>query len=340
MQKEITEPSDLHDEDGHLIQKGWAKKLILQHRKDRVKAGKLRIKDWDCYEVISPNHGFIFIIADIGYFGMATHDFINFKEGKKMAGLGLKLFTKGSLNLPSTSEEGDVVFSKKNFILKFDRKPNELIVTIHNPKFQKRLGMKGEITFSIDPKMDSMVNVVPFKDPKHFVYAQKIIGMSVKGQIRIGNEEYIISEKNGYTGYLDWSRGVFPYKTSWFWGAASGIVNGKKFGFNIDYGFGDESHASKNMLFLNDVGHKIDKITFHYDKNEVMKPWKFTSNDGRFEMTLDPVYDNSSKLSMGILKTSGNQVFGYYTGDAILDDGTKIHVDRLFGWAEAFNHRW
>lgn len=340
MQKEITEPSDLHDQNGNLNQVGWARKLILTHRRDRLKAGKLRIKDWDCYEILNEDFSFNFIIADIGYFSMATHDFIDFTKGKKIPGLGIKLFTKGKLNMPPSSEQGDLEFKKKNLHLKFKRTEEGVIITLDNPKFDKGRGIKGEVTFKIDPNMDSIINVVPFKSPKHFVYAQKIIGMPVEGMIKIGKDEYPISEKNNSYGVLDWSRGSFPYKTSWYWGAGFGLVKGKRFGFNINYGFGDESHASKNMLFLENVGHKLGYIEFHYDKKDVMKPWTFTSDDGRFEMTLAPIFDNSNSLNMGILKTSGHQVFGYYSGEAILDDGTKVKVDKMLGFAENFDHRW
>ncbi|MGY5854531.1 MAG: DUF2804 family protein [Candidatus Thorarchaeota archaeon] len=30
--------------------------------------------------------------------------------------------------------------------------------------------------------------------------------------------------------------------------------------------------------------HKLNKVTFHMDVNDYMKPWSFTSNDGRFEI--------------------------------------------------------
>ena len=57
---------------------------------------------------------------------------------------------------------------------------------------------------------------------------------------------------------LDWGRGVWTYKNTWYWGSASGLVDGEPFGFNIGYGFGKsgevpeairkgEGAAKKNM---------------------------------------------------------------------------------------------
>jgi hypothetical protein len=339
MQNEITEPSDLHNENGELIQKGWAKKLILHLNRKNIPAKKIRIKDWDCYEILNPEFCFVFIIADIGYFGMATYDLLDIKNKNKKSGGGLKLFTKGSLNMPLTSEEGDLSFSNKVMNMTFKKDGPHTVITINDPKFNKGEGIKGQVTCYFDPYLESIVNVVPFKKKKHYVYVQKIMGMRVAGEIQIGEEMYKIGDES--QGYLDWSRGSFPYKTNWYWGGAAGKVDGKQFSFNIDYGFGDESHASKNMLFYEGKGHKIGEVEFHYDKKDVMKPWKFTSSDGRFEMIMDPVvFDKEDKLNIGILKNSGHQVFGYFNGCVILDDDTKIEVDKMFGFAENFYHRW
>ncbi len=339
-QNEITEPSDLFDEKGNLKQVGWARKMILNRNIERVKAGKLRIKDWDCYEMINEEFALVLIIADVGYFGMGTISFLDFKNKVKKAAQGNMLFTKGSLNMPPNSNSGDVFFSKKGMNISFEIKDNNRILTFDYPKFDKGKGIQGKITLRISKNQDTIVNVVPFKKKKHFVFAQKIVGMTANGSFTFGSEKYEFSDKNSSYGIIDWSRGVFPYKTLWYWGAAYGKVNGKMLGFNIDYGFGIDSVASKNMLFLNNKGHKIEHVTFHMDKKDVMKPWKFTSSDGRFEMTLDPVFDSRENLNVLILKNTGHQVFGYFSGNVILDNGEKIHVDRLFGFAERFDHRW
>ena len=44
-------------------------------------------------------------------------------------------------------------------------------------------------------------------------------------------------------------------------------MNGKPFGFNIGYGFGDTSAASENMLFYDGTAHKLDDVTFHIPKD-------------------------------------------------------------------------
>ncbi|MFX0103385.1 MAG: DUF2804 domain-containing protein [Candidatus Hodarchaeota archaeon] len=343
MKEQITEPGDLHDENGHLLQKGWAWKLILKHKRENIKVSSLKIKDWDCYIIYNENYSIGLIIADVGYFGMATFDWIDFKAKENSNGIGLKLFTRGSLNMPPSSEEGDVNFEKGELYMRFVRKGDERILSFQNNDFMKKKGIKGEITLYQDPNMDTCVDVVPFKNPKQFVYAQKINCMVPTGTVQIGDETFKFMKENGSVAVIDWSRGVFPYKTHWYWGSASTMDfngTGKMFGFNLDYGFGLKEYEQKNFILYDGKGHKFDKIEYKFDSKDLTKPWEFTSGDGRFEMTLDPVFDTEIYLNMLFLKTGGQKVWGYFSGDVVLDDGEKLHVDKLFGFAENYSHRW
>ena len=83
-QHEITDPSDLLDEKGYLIQKGWARQLLLRYDSKKVKGvlSSLRIKEWDCYEAMNEDFGISLIIADVGYFAMATVSFQDYKKKK------------------------------------------------------------------------------------------------------------------------------------------------------------------------------------------------------------------------------------------------------------------
>ena len=118
------------------------------------------------------------------------------------------------------------------------------------------------------------------------------------------------------------------------------MVDGKPFGFNIGYGFGDTSAASENILFYDGKAHKLDDVTFHIPKDDYMKPWKFTSSDGRFEMDFEPVLDRAAKTSALIIETDQHQVFGRMSGKAVLDDGRVIELKELMCFAEDVHNRY
>ena len=188
--------------------------------------------------------------------------------------------------------------------------------------------------------MDTMVIATPWKDKKHaFYYNQKINCMRAEGIAEFDGKAYTFHRETDF-GTLDWGRGVWTYDNTWYWGSGNGVVNGKPFGFNIGYGFGDTSAATENMLFYDGIGHKLDDITFHIPKDDRMKPWTFTSSDGRFEMRFQPVLDRAAKTSAVVIVTDQHQVFGYMSGTAVLDDGTVLAIDHLLCFAEVVHNRY
>ena len=188
--------------------------------------------------------------------------------------------------------------------------------------------------------MDTMVIATPWKEKKTaFYYNQKINCMRASGYMEYDGTRYTFSRDTDY-GTLDWGRGVWTYDNRWYWGSGNATVEGKPFGFNIGYGFGDTSAASENMLFYDGVCHKLDDITFHIPKDDYRKPWKFTSSDGRFEMDFLPVLDRAAKTSALVIVTDQHQVFGKMSGRAVLDDGRVIEVRDLMCFAEDVHNRY
>ena len=99
----------------------------------------------------------------------------------------------------------------------------------HMDKFSGQDSILFDITLRKIPE-ESMVIATPFQGhPKAFYYNQKINCMSAEGRIQIGSREYIFAPANSYA-VLDWGRGVWTYKNTWYWGSSSGEVNGTPFG--------------------------------------------------------------------------------------------------------------
>ena len=57
-------------------------------------------------------------------------------------------------------------------------------------------------------------------------------------------EENINFDSKDTFAILDWGRGVWTYKNTWYWSSATGEIDGVPFGFNLGYGFGDTSKAT------------------------------------------------------------------------------------------------
>ena len=68
--------------------------------------------------------------------------------------------------------------------------------------------------------------------------------------------------------------------------------------------------------------------------------WTFTSSDGRFEMHFKPIIDRESLTDVGIIASDQHQVFGYFNGKMILDDGKIVELKDFIGFAERVTNKW
>ena len=338
-QNEIIEPSNLFNKDGSLVQRGWARKPILKYNKEDIGKGWLRIKEWDHYSILNKQFGFQLTIGDIGYLTQMSYVWLDF-EHKTRDGIGnFKFFTKSKLLPLSSLEESVIEFPHKKFKATITRSKNKHIVSIEDPKFKKK-GLKGTVTLEDDPKMDNTVVVTGYEeDPRLFYYNHKINYMPAEGTIQIGDNSYTFEPETSF-GLMDWGRGIWPYKTHWLWGSACGIVNGVPLAFNIGYGFGDLSTHTENIIFYDGKAHKIDEVVFHHENRDPTKPWKFTSNDERFNMVLKPIIPHREKINFGLIYLNSSLLHGLYTGDLALDNGEKIFIKEMLGHAEDIYWRW
>ena len=235
-------------------------------------------------------------------------------------------------------------FGNAYYNISFEKFDDKRILKASMKSFLNGKDINLEFELSAEPK-DSMVIITPFKEKKTaFYYNQKIVGFKAKGTVSIGDDRYIFNESNT-RAILDWGRGVWTYKNTWYWGAGCGVVDGHEFGFNIGYGFGDTSSASENMLFYDGVAHKLDKVTFNIPKNakgkdDYLSQWTFTSNDGRFEMTFDPIIDRHANANALIISSNQHQVFGRFNGTATLDNGEKVVLKDFVAFAEKVKNKW
>jgi len=141
-------------------------------------------------------------------------------------------------------------------------------------------------------------------------------------------------------GVLDWGRGHWTYSNRWFWASASGMLSDHHFGFNLGYGFSDRTPATENAIIYDNKIHKLEEISFHIPPSSYTDPWVITSSDNRFEMTFTPIADRQTKTNLLLIKTDQHQVFGYFSGTAVLDDGTQLVVKELLGFAEDVFNRF
>ena len=344
MQHEITTPAPLLNDDGSLYEAGYATYPILVYDRSSIRAGRLRIKEWDYYLVQNDRYAVALTCDDNSYMGMMSVSFIDFEKKTEVTKSRIIPLTRGRIGLPSSPSYGDTVYESKKVKVSFTHEADGRRLKVFYKNFKGKADFECDLLLTDEPR-DSMVIATPFPEKKTaFYYNQKTVAMCAQGVVWHDGKKYKFTPGNSF-GLLDWGRGVWTYDNTWYWSAAQGTVNGHRFGFNLGYGFGDTSAASENMLFVDGAAHKLGMVEFEIPKGpdgreEYEKPWRFTSDDGRVDLDFMPVIDRKAKISLGIIMSDQHQVFGRFTGRVVLDDGTELSIENLLGFAEKVRNKW
>ncbi len=344
---EVTHEQLLLSRKGTIFEEGWARKPVWRYDRKAIKAPRIRIKEWDYYAITSRSGGWTLCgtISDLGYAGLFSISYIDYSKGRFSQADKIRFLTMHKTGLsPSSSKDNEVCFSCEDMRLSFIKKGTRRNVLLSAPKMvlpDGRVGLDARFELVQPKEMESMNIATSWEENrKAFYLNEKVNCMPATGTIRRGNDTDVIEFGDDVWGVLDWGRGRWTYRNTWYWGSGSGSVDGHSFGFNIGYGFTDRSPASENVLFYDGRIHKLADIEFCIPEDDLMKPWRFTSSDGRFEMDFEPAVDRFSDTKALIIRSKQHQVFGYFTGDAVLDDGKVIHLDSFPAFAEKVYNRY
>lgn len=349
-QVRITQPGPLHDGQGRLAQRGWATELLLAYDRSRIKASKLRIKEWDYYLINDGDYALAFTIGDMGYAAMVSASLLDFTTKTFVTESTLGILPLGRIGLPASSAAGTTAYSDKRTDMRFEVAGGMRRLHVVFRDFKDGATLSAEIVLDSEPR-DSMVIATPWaENERAFYYNQKIVGMRAIGHFSVGGLSHDFHEGSSF-GLLDWGRGVWTHDNTWFWSAAQGMQAGHVFGFNLGYGFGDTTAASENMLFVDGICHKLGRLDFGIpvldakadhigDRYDLMKPWHMTDDEGRVDLMFTPEIDRCDYMDLKLVISDQHQVFGLFNGTVTLDDGSQMAIVDLRGFAEAVHNMY
>lgn len=340
-QHEVTERQPAPGPEGLLLEEGWARHPVWDYKRENIRANALRIKEWDYYAVWNLKEEWCIAatISDLGFAGLFALAFVDLKSGKKAEVSSVKLMTLGRTELAKTSyEDSDVTVFDSKLRLTFSKRGEERRLLLGAPHLvlpDGRVGLDADVVLRQDFMAESLSIATSWKENrKAFYLNEKVNSMAAKGRVRLGKDDVYLTEDIGI-GVLDWGRGRWTYKNTWYWASISAYVDGVPFGLNLGYGFSDRTSASENCAFWNGRAHKFEDVTFNIPENGYLAdPWTITSSDGRCELVFKPVVDRSSLMNYGFIKSDQHQVFGHFSGTVVLDDGQKIELKNVPGFAE------
>ncbi len=336
MQKKLTETQLLPDEQGRIIEAGWATGPVFDYQSRNIRNERMKIREWDSYILISSggDYALTMHLADNRAMGQASACFYDIKNKTKYDLYNPKPLHGSSITLPKSTVSGSSVY--KDLFCAFMYLVNSSdrhLYCKYSGVFNASLEANLHLTF--DPLFQSVSVLIPMNDDKtQFCGNQVIPCMPVNGSVTVNSQKFEFNSDTDFA-VLDWGRGVWTKNSRRIHCVGNAVVDGKPFGFNIGYGFGNADAATENAFFYNGVCYKLDKVFIDYPSvDDNYKTCTVRSNDKRFEMQIEPIYYCENKRDFFVVHQNEKIMFGRMSGIAVTDDGTKLDVKDMICYFE------
>ena len=112
MQK-ILSAGNLLDENGNLTECGYATEAVKIYDRKAIKAGKLRIKEWDYYFISNGKQGVCLTIDDNSYMSLASVSFLDFEKRTYITKSTMHALSFGKIGLTPDYRTGTVCYKDK-----------------------------------------------------------------------------------------------------------------------------------------------------------------------------------------------------------------------------------
>lgn len=338
-QREFTTATPLLDSSGSLEAWGWGRRAIMQYNRQAIPAKRqARIKEWEHYTIMSPEFTVGVTIVQLGPLVSGSAEVIDYKADSTRSASFISTAPIATSVLPADPYGATRLAKGDDFVsMQFGEKRRQ--IEFRFAKTATTPALNGSIELADDPQTDSVAITRPFAGVGEFFYENKIFGMPATGSVTLDEQTYTLPAGNAWAIY-DWGRGIWPHESQWFWGQAAGKVGQRRVAINLGHGYGDDSRGTCNAILVDGRLHKLDIVDCKFNPLDRMQPWQFTSNDDRLSLDFRPIYQQHSKQNLGLISAELFKIHGRYSGTLILDDGTRLEVKDLLGFAEHMQQRW
>ncbi len=329
---EITEDVPLLNADGTVAAHGWARAPHVQFDRSAIREEDLaRLREWEYYAVFTDAFSMSFTLTDLGSFAFAIPTVEDYATG--VVHSGFLLADTSVLDLPPTPF-GDTRFETAGGTLEYRFDGRQRNIDVVTPQYEAHLVLEDT------RDTDSIAVVHRFDAPHQFFYENKRLPMPATGSARANGETFTLPGEGAFA-VLDWGRGVWPSAVRWEWAHFVGVTGGHTLGVNLGTVFGDDAPGTADAVFVDGALHKLDRVEWTYDVTQPMSPWRFSTPDGRVDLTLTPDFDDPSTVNLGAAqKLERVKAHGELTGTVTLDDGSSLALSALRGAAEYVEILW
>jgi Domain of unknown function (DUF2804), N-terminal/Domain of unknown function (DUF2804), C-terminal len=333
-ERELTRPTRLCDARGRLDPGalGWSRFPLVTAN---LRGHWPRKKRWNFWNWLSPRFSFSVTVADIDYAAFCAFFLVDFETGERVEAMDLR--RGGFAPLPEEVERS-IAWSSPRAELAIENEGGDLAVRFRG---RARGGQPVAADFTVHkPRDHESLNVVVPWTPTRFQLNSKHNTLRCQGFVDVDGRRYEL-RPDACHAVQDWGRGIWPYRSCWNWGVASGEVDGELLGVNMGDRWTTGTGANENgILHRGRLTKLMEDLEWRYDPREWRRPWRVRSRaGGHVDLVLEPFHVHTSRLDLGLVATGGTIAFGRWRGIVRTGDA-ELELPGLVGFAEEFAHRW
>jgi hypothetical protein len=242
--------------------------------------------------------------------------------------------------LPEVPSTTPLVVNRDGFDLRIDDDGRGTNFTVG---WKEPDGRPGRLEMIVDlPPDHESLNVVIAWSQQLFNFTSKQQARPARGELTVGDRRWAIGGAGDAWGVLDVGRGRWPSTINWNWGGGAGRAGRHVVGLQFGAKWTEGSGFTENGLIIDGRLSKLgSELIWEYDWNHPMRPWRVVDPGGQLDVTLTPRFDKYTNVDVSPeLGTEVHQIFGTWSGWLVSDEGQKLEVDQLQGFAEESRQRW
>lgn len=294
-------------------------------------------KRWNFWAITTEKHVFMLSVSNRDYIGRSFVAYGNFEDGTMVGDLVFVPFGRG-LIMPETVQ-ANVSCQHPDLNILLNQTSQGVKISVEAKKVgDTSLSANFDIVY---PESHETLSVVIPWSKRLYQFTSKHNTLPATGVVRIGSKGIIFDGPQCFACH-DFGRGVWPRNSIWNWAAASGLKDGRAIGLNFGGKWTDGTGMTENGICIDGRLTKISQdLIWEYDRTDWMKPWHIkTPRTDQIDLKLTPIHEKNSAHRVGPLHTEVHQMFGYFEGTVVTDDGECIAIRDLLGWAEEFTGLW
>lgn len=334
-ERELTTTIDLCQPNGRLnpTAVGWSRHPL--HRCN-LNGRWPRKKRWNYWAMTTESHLFSATISHLDYAGLVFVYYADFATGQFSEVTRLLPLGRGCQLADVVA--ADASYSGSGLRVAMRQTKGGVNLAVEIADFEGR-PLIAQFAITSPPQHETLNVVVPWNE-RTFQFTSKQNCLPSEGSVTIGDEQTVFTGEQSFA-CLDFGRGIWPRRCRWNWGSASGRQNGRLIGLNLGGQWTDNTGSTENGVCLDGRLHKYaTDLTWQYDKQNFMRPWRITDPNGQIDLTFTPFLERVAASNVWLVRSEVHQLFGRYSGHVTTTEGEVVPVADLVGWAEDHVALW